>query len=231
MNNFIVPFIPVIDERDGRLIYIAEPFIIPPSFINLIVVMPFEFSITLEDVIDSPLNPTSDPSSIVKLTFWDLLETFPVFHNAHTFIIFHDSELDEIGKELQGLSHKFWGAMADPLLDSIHLSRRFYSFLKNRPLFEHPIFRKKILKECLDFHRRNGIVELDENDPVERPFFNRVLAERRLKYQKNTHLLVTIKKVESHLEKKAQFQAATLWDSLSTEGKILYYPPGNYPPI
>ena len=224
-------FVPTIDENDGRLIYVAEPYIRLQYFYKVIIAMPFEFSIALED--EEDINK-HDTSKIVKLTFWDLLETFDTLNIASSFIVYHDSELDEIGKQLQGFANQFWGASADNILDTIFISRQIYSWLKTRldtGKGMKNMFQEDMYKECLNFHKRNGIVGIDENDEVEKVFFERALLQRRRKHQKRKRIQASIAQVADLFEEEAYKKAARFWELIKDEGRIIYYPPGELPII
>ncbi len=225
LKNFFIYFIPKIDERDGNLIYIAEPFLKKEIPQQVIIVMPFEFSIILED--DSE-EEKFEPSRVVKLTFWDLLETFDPLTFAINFIIYHQKELDEIGKQLEGYKNQFWGASEDHILDEIFISRQIYHWLEQKlENAEDP----KLIQECIKFHKRNGIVEIDENDDIQKPFFERAVLLRRKQICDRERIQSSISKVTDQIEKEAYLKAKQLWENLKEDGRILYYPPGEMPII
>lgn len=228
---FIISFVPTVDETDGQPIYIADPFIIPHSLLKVLIIMPFEFSISLED---EPDQNRADPSPIVQLTFWDLLESSPKLKTAALFILYHDSELDEIGQAFQGYMNRYWGSSADPLLDSIYISRKLHSWLSSRVAtlsIPPPQLRTALYNECLNFHKRAGIVGIDEHDEVQRPFFDRAVLQRRQQHQNKSKTKATVKSVINALEQEASRIASSLWTELMTAGKILYYPPDKSPVI
>ena len=161
MNNEFVYFIPTLDETDGKLIYVAEPFIKLKYFEKAIVIMPHEFSIVLEE---DDEEQKREPSKIVKLTFWDLLQTFPTLNLAPIFIVYHNMDLDQIGKQLEGYGNQLWGAQVDHILDMVFISRELYSWLKER--LDTDEMDKNLVQECMNFHKRIGIVGIDENDEV-----------------------------------------------------------------
>ncbi|MHA1131797.1 MAG: hypothetical protein ACTSQQ_13430 [Candidatus Helarchaeota archaeon] len=222
LHDMFICFVPAIDETDGSLIYVAEPHINNNSVGKLIVVMPFEFSI----ILDGEREYKREVSKVVKLTFWDLLETFESLKNISNFIIFHKRELDEIGKQLEAYSNRFWGATANHILDSIFLSRRIYNWMEKQ---KEPITDEKIYEECLKFHKRNGIVEINENDEIQKFFFDRAVLMRKKEYERKKRIRTTITGVTEFLEQEAYRKAKQLWDKFKNEGKIIYYPPGEYP--
>ncbi|NVM30430.1 MAG: hypothetical protein HWN65_16415 [Candidatus Helarchaeota archaeon] len=229
MKNVIIPFIPTIDENDGRLVYVAEPFIRLKYFEKVIVIMPYEFSISLED--EEGIQKR-DASKIVKLTFWDLLETFSVLNIALNFIIYHESEIDEIGKHLEGIANKFWGVSTDHVLDTIFISRELYHWLEEQresKETDKKLFQDNLYREYLNFHKRNGIVGIDENDEVERVFFERALLLRKQQHVKRNRIQATIEGVADLFEREAFKKAERFWEQKLKEGKILYYPPDELP--
>ncbi len=231
LKDIIIPFIPTIDEKDGRLIYISEPFIHLKYLDKVIIIMPFEFSISLED---EDTKKRKETSKIVMLTFWDLLETFPTLNTASNFIIYHDSEIDEIGKQIIGYSNQFWGASDDQLLDAIFISRQIHAWLTSRmdtTAAKQKLFHKELYREFLTFHKRNGIVGLNEHDEIERPFFERALLLRRQAYEKKTKIQASVSGVAELYEQEAYKKALLFWEQQLENGKILYYPPGELPII
>jgi len=226
LNAVFVSFIPTIDENDGNLIYVAEPFIKLKYFEKAIILMPHEFSIVLEDDAEEQ---KAETSKIVKLTFWDLLETFPVLNIAATFIIYHNIELDQIGKQLEGYVNKLWGAQGDHILDAVYISRKLFSWLEER--LGTGEIEKNLVQECMNFHKRMGIVGIDENDEVQKYFFERALLMKRREHINRVKIQSTISGVADLFEKEAYLKAEQLWEKLKAEGKILYYPPGESPLI
>jgi hypothetical protein len=224
LNELTVYFIPVIDESDGRLIYMAEPLMKLQAVERVIIVTPYEFSIILEEEVRN----SEDASRIVKLTFWDLLETFEALKSASTFIVYHDSELDQIGKQLDAYSNQFWGARADNILDTIFLSREIYRWLETEIAKARDL---KIYEECLKFHKKNGLVEIDEEDDLQKPFFERGVFMRRRNFEKTQRVRDTISTVAERYEEEAYLHADQFWDNLRREGKLIYYPLGEYPLI
>jgi hypothetical protein len=223
LKNKYIHFIPTMDESDGKLIYIAEPFFKYRYFEKAIITMPFEFSITLEDEEEES---KKNPSKIVKLTFWDLLETFSVLNTASTFIIYHDKELDEIAKQLEGYLNQLWGSSEESILDSIYISRQIYHWMKERLEL---VKNKNLYEECMNYHKRMGIVGIDENDEVQKPFFERALLMRRKEQLERKKIRAVISGIEDKLEKDAYSKAEQLWEQLNGEGRILYYPPNEFP--
>jgi hypothetical protein len=219
-----VYFIPTIDEKDGKLTYVAEPFIRQKYFEKAMIVMPHEFSIVLEDE-----EQEKEPSKIVKLTFWDLLQTFPELNIAATFIIYHKQDLDKIGSQLEGIANQFWGANVDHLLDSIYISRALYEWLKGQ--LDSEDLDKDLVQECINFHKRKGIVDIDEKDPVQKAFFERALLMKRREQVKRVKIQASISGVADLFEKEAYVKAERFWDELKTAGRILYYPVGESPII
>ena len=204
-----------------RLKSMAEPLIKLQAVEKVIIVMPYEFSIALEDE-----DPNSRESSkIVKLTFWDLLKTFEALKSASNFIVYHDSELDQIGQQLDAYSNQFWGASADNILDTIFLSRQIYGWLETEIATTRD---RKIYEECLKFHRKNGLVEIDEEDDLQKPFFERAVLMRRRDFEKTQRVRGTISAVAERYEEEAYLHAEQLWDSFRRGGKLIYYPPGEY---
>ena len=221
MKDIFVYFIPIIDENDGQLHYIAETFIKLQNIEKVVTIMPFEFSIVLENEEEKRA-----PSKFVKLTFWDLLQTFEVLKIANNFIIYHDLELDEIGKQLEGYSNQFWGLSEDNIRQVIFISRQIYSWMEKR--FE--IARdKQLYHECMNFHKRNGIIGIDETDDVQKFFFERALLIRRSEQAKRQRVQATIAGVADLFEKEAYIKAEKFWEQLKEGGKIIYYPPGEFP--
>jgi len=223
LKNKFIHFIPTLDETDGNLIYIAEPFFKYRYFEKAIIVMPFEFSIILEDEAEEN---KKEPSKIVKLTFWDLLETFSVLNTASTFVIYHNKELDEIGKQLEGYLNQLWGSSDDTTLDSITISRYIYHWMEER---SESVENKKLYEECINYHKRMGIVGIDENDKVQKTFFERALLMRRKDQLERKKIRAVISGIEDKLEKESYVKAEQLWEQLAGEGRILYYPPQESP--
>jgi hypothetical protein len=165
----------------------------------------------------------------LELTFWDLLETFPVLNIAATFIIYHNIELDQIGKQLEGYVNQLWGAQGDQVLDAVYISRKLYSWLEER--LGTGEIEKNLVQECMNFHKRMGIVGIDENDEVQKYFFERALLMKRREHINRVKIQSTISGVADLFEKEAYLKAEQLWEKLKAEGKILYYPPGESPLI
>jgi len=224
LNAVVIYFIPTIDENDGNLIYVAEPFIKLKYFEKAIIVMPHEFSIVLEEEEEAQ---KVEPSRIVKLTFWDLVETFPALFIAATFIIYHNMELDQIGKQLEGYGNQIWGAQEDHILDMVSISRELYVWLKEQ--LGIGAMDKNLVQECMNFHKRLGIVGIDENDEVQKYFFERALLMKRREHINRVKIQSSISGVADLFEKEAYLKAEQFWEKLKGEGKILYFPPGESP--
>ncbi len=224
MNFVFVYFIPTIDETDGKLIYVAEPFIRQKYFEKAVIVMPQEFSIVLEEE-----EREKEPSKIVKLTFWDLLQTFPVLNIAATFIVYHKIDLDRIGRELEGFGNQGWGAKADHVLDAIYISRALYEWLKEQLDTEE--MDRDLVQDCMNFHKRRGIVGIDEGDDVQKAFFERALLMKRREHVKRVKIQSTISGVADLFEKEAYLKAERFWEELKAGGRILYYQIGESPII
>jgi len=219
-------FIPTLDENDGKLIYVAEPFIKQKYFEKAVIVMPKEFSIVLEDEGEEL---EKEPSKIVKLTFWDLLQTFPELNIAATFIVYHKLDLDRIGSQLEGIGNQLWGANFDHILDTIYISRALYEWLKKQLDTEE--MDKDLVQECINFHKRKGIVGIDENDPVQKVFFERAVLMKRKEHVKKGKIQASISGVADLFEKEAYLKADRFWEELKAAGRILYYQVGDSPLI
>ncbi|MDD1776825.1 MAG: hypothetical protein LUQ65_01555 [Candidatus Helarchaeota archaeon] len=226
MNSVFIYFIPTLDENDGKLIYVAEPFIKQKYFEKAVIVMPKEFSIVLEDEGEEL---EKEPSKIVKLTFWDLLQTFPELNIAATFIVYHKLDLDRIGSQLEGIGNQLWGANFDHILDTIYISRALYEWLKKQLDTEE--MDKDLVQECINFHKRKGIVGIDENDPVQKVFFERAVLMKRKEHVKKGKIQASISGVADLFEKEAYLKADRFWEELKAAGRILYYQVGDSPLI
>jgi hypothetical protein len=224
LNFVFVYFIPTLDETDGKLTYVAEPFIRQKFFEKAVIVMPQEFSIVLEDE-----EREKEPSKVVKLTFWDLLQTFPELNIAATFIVCHKPDLDRIGDQLSGFGNQLWGAKADHVLDTIYISRGLYEWLKEQLDTEE--MDRDLVQECMNFHKRKGIVGIDENDPVQKVFFDRAVLMKRREHVKKVKIQATISGVADLFEKEAYLKAERFWEELKAAGRILYYEVGESPII
>lgn len=221
-----VYFIPTLDENDGKLIYVAEPFIRQKYFEKAVIVMPKEFSIVLEDEDEER---EKEPSKIVKLTFWDLLHTFPELNIAATFIVYHKLDLDRIGSQLEGIRNQLWGAKADHVLDIIYISRALYEWLKEQ--LDSEEMDRDLVQECINFHKRKGIVGIDENDAVQKVFFDRAVLMKRRDHVKKVKIQASISGVADLFEKEAYLKAEKFWEELKAAGRILYYQAGESPII
>ncbi|MHA1652097.1 MAG: hypothetical protein ACTSYB_18085 [Candidatus Helarchaeota archaeon] len=185
--------------------------------------MPFEFSIILEDEREEE---NYEASKVVRLTFWDLLQTFEELNIASIFIIYHDKELDEIGKQLDAYSNQFWGASGDNIRDMIFISRQIYSWMEKRI---EEAQDKELYKECMKFHKRNGVIGIDEMDEVQKVFFERAVLMKKREYLRKKRVHATISGVQDLLEKEAYAKAEQFWEEYKKAGKIIYYPPGELP--
>ncbi|MHA1383379.1 MAG: hypothetical protein ACTSR3_06455 [Candidatus Helarchaeota archaeon] len=185
--------------------------------------MPEEFSIALDEEEDV------HPSIVVKLTFYDLIQTWPKLLNAEKIIIYHDLEIDRAGIELEGLGHKFWGMKNDPVLDYINIARNYYSWV-NDQIRKSKKVDDIILKFYLKFYLKEGIVEFDENDSLQKIIYDRLIAEKRRKLEKRKKYTGKLTpKLTKILSQQVKSQAIIEWDKLLRQGKLLYYPPKQKP--
>ena len=213
-------FIPSIDEFTGDLTYTFDLFESIDKIETLVIVMPEEFSIALEDEEED-----IHPSIVVKLTFYDLIQTWSNLLLADKIIIYHDIEIDRAGIELEGFRNKFWGIKNDPLLDFIHIGRKFYLWLQTQikneeiPNEEMYIFFSK-------FYQKECLVDFDETDSLQKIIYDSLMKQMRKIFEKRKKYTRKLtQKMFEILDQHYKNQAIIEWDNLMKQGKILYYAP------
>ncbi|MHA1379392.1 MAG: hypothetical protein ACTSRG_13525 [Candidatus Helarchaeota archaeon] len=181
--------------------------------------MPEEFSIAIDEEKDA------HPSIIVKLTFYDLIQTWPKLLAADKVIIYHDIEIDRAGIELEGVSHKFWGIKNDPTLDYIKIARAYFSWIQNQ-MGNKSKTNDSIYSFYSKFYRKEGIVDFDENNPLQKILYDRLLAEKRQKLERRKKYTCKLSpKMTKILDQQFKNEAIMKWDKLLKDGKLIYYPP------
>ncbi len=226
MSYIKIYFIPIVDEESGELVYSFELFKEVRVIDALVIVMPNEFSIQLD------FEPeTVHPSKIVKMTLYDILQTFPVLTKAKRIIIYHEGELDRAGMELGGVINALWGQYSSPdnsdhVMDSIYISREFYNWLK---FFAAELQDKDLLDSLSKYHQREGLVDFDLDDDLHDIIVQRIIEERRLILKNRRRIRKSMAKVSIPLEKAFEKKALKKWDRLFKDGIILYYKPGEKP--
>jgi hypothetical protein len=83
----------------------------------------------------------------------------------------------------------------------------------------------------MNFHKRGGIVGIDEGDDVQKVFFERALLMKRREHVKRVKIQSTISGVADLFEKEAYLKAERFWEELKAAGRILYYQIGESPII
>lgn len=228
MTSLKIYFLPIVDEQTGELVYSFEYISQPHVVSAFIVVMPKEFSIQL-DIEDESVHP----SKIVKMTLYDILQTYPVLEKAERIIIYHELELDRAGLELDGIISRFWGAHSTPdgqdhVLDSIHISREFFHWLK---FFGTEIYDNELKDALLKYHQKEGLVDFDLEDDLHDIIIQQIIKERRKVLKKRKKVRDSVSRVRFSMEKYYEQKAAKYWEKLMVGGKLLYYKPGERPPV
>ncbi len=207
----------MIESKDESLEYFVELYDNYFDLDHLIILMPFEFSIKLELDLEDMKEDAADP---IVLTFFDLLETFEELKTSKLISIYHEKQIDELGTELESIIKKFWDPIKDSILNEIEISRIFYDFLKTQPL--NPFIEENYKK----FYYKQGLVDFDLEDPIQKPLIDRLIEERK---RKNKFKRKTLKKISIYemkvIEEKMRILARSTWKKYVESGKLKYYPP------
>lgn len=218
-------FIPTIDEFTGDLIFTFDLFENIKDIESLVIIMPEEFSIALEDEDEDEVHP----SIIVKMTFYDLIQTWPKLLSSDKIIIYHDIEIDRAGMELEGICNKYWAIKNDPVLDLITIARKYFEWLQDQLKNKKPNIYL-MYNFFSKFYRKEGLVDFDETDSLQKIIFDRLLTEKKKDFEKRKKYTSKLTpKMEDILEKQIKNQAIIEWDKLVKNGKILYYAPKKKP--
>ena len=210
-------FIPMIESKDESLVFFVELFDNYNNLDHLIILMPFEFSIKLELDPEEMKEEVADP---VVLSFFDLLETFEEIKSAIKISIYHEKQIDELGAELESIVKKFWDPIKDIVLNEIQIGRKFHELLGNTTLnpFIEEIYKK--------FYYKQGLVDFDLEDSLQKPIIDRLIEERK---RKNRYKRKTLKKISTYemkmIEEKMRLLARETWRQYIISGKLKYHPP------
>ena len=217
MKEKYIVFIPMIESKDESLEYFVELFDNYNNLDHLIILMPLEFSIKLELDPEEMNQTVADP---VLLSFYDLLETFEELKSSKKISIYHEKQIDELGGELESIIKKFWDPMKDAVLNEIHTARKFYDVLKSWTL--NPFIEENYKK----FYYKQGLVDFDLDDSLQKPIIDRLIEERK---RKNQFKRKTLKKISPYemkmMEEKMKLLARETWKQYLESGKLKYHPP------
>ncbi|MFX1451933.1 MAG: hypothetical protein ACFFCM_13890 [Promethearchaeota archaeon] len=218
-------FIPTIDELSGDLTYTFDLFESIDNIETLIIVMPEEFSIALEDEEEEQVHP----SIVVKLTFYDLIQSWSKLLLSDKIIIYHDIEIDRAGIELEGLRNKFWGSKNDPIIDFIHIARNYFRWLQDQ-ISNEKTLNKEMYVFFSKFYQKEGLVDFDETDSLQKIIFDSLIKQMRTIFEKRKKYTRKLtKKMFEILDQHYKNQAIIEWDNLMKQGKLLYYAPKKKP--
>ena len=186
--------------------------------------MPEEFSIALEDEEEDV-----HPSIVVKLTFYDLIQTWSKLLLADKIIIYHDIEIDRAGIELEGFRNKFWGIKNDPLLDFIQIGRKYYVWLQQQ-IKNVDIRNKEMYSFFSKFYQKECLVDFDETDSLQKIIYDSLIKQMRKIFEKRKKYTRKLtQKIYEILDQHYKNQAIIEWENLMKQGKLLYYPPKKKP--
>jgi hypothetical protein len=169
------------------------------------------------------------PSIIVKMTFYDLIQTWSKLLDSEKIVVYHDIEIDRAGIELEGLGNKFWGMKSDPVLDFIRIAREYHSWLQFQ-IKTNKVTDEMMFKFFSRFYQKEGLVDFNEKDPLQKIIYDRLIAEKRKELKKRKKYLGKLRpEMTNILELQVKNQAIMEWDRLFKNGKLLYYPPKKKP--
>lgn len=212
-------FVPRIDESDGEVIFsttITKFEINKNTSDTAVIIMPKEFSIALEGE-----NPEEEhPSSIVKMMFFDLAQNFKDIIAFDKIIIFHNGILDKYADLLNQIRNKIYGSKSI-IMDIIKISREFYSKVENFYYDD-----KKMFNVIRKYYKKEGLIDLDENDELQKIIFDQIIKKREAIYNRKDRIRPNVIKIISgYIENAYKIQANSFWKKLKEKGKIIYYPP------
>ncbi|MHA1785084.1 MAG: hypothetical protein ACTSVE_07780, partial [Candidatus Helarchaeota archaeon] len=152
--------------------------------------------------------------------FYDLMETFETLKSSQKISIYHENQIDQLAFELESIWKRFWDPSKDPIVNNVQVARIFYDLLEKttlNPFIEY--FYKK-------YYKKEGLVDFDLEDPLQKPIINRLFEERRSNQQSKQETLMNFSRFQIELiEKRIKISARLLWERYVESGKLHYHLP------
>ncbi|MHA1229731.1 MAG: hypothetical protein ACTSRP_05805 [Candidatus Helarchaeota archaeon] len=226
MNNnepLFIYFIPMVNEDNGEVIFstaISEFEVNSNRSDTAVIIMPFEFA----SVHDERNKEEDHASSLVKLMVYTLIERFSKLLIFDKIIIFHNSMLDEYASILSEIVDEYYGK--DTLImDLIKISREFCKRMDDVNFID-----KRMFDEIKKYHKKAGLVDLDETDELQKIVFDQLIKKRKIILEKKRRYKSRMNNIVlGYVEKTYELEAFQKWEDLKKKGKIIYYPPGILP--
>ena len=80
------------------------------------------------------------------------------------------------------------------------------------------------------FYQKEGLVDFDETDPVQKIIYDRLVEEKRANLKKRRHYTSKLTpRMTEILDQQIKKRAISEWDRLLKNGKLLYYAPKKKP--
>jgi len=220
-DPLFIYFIPIIIEESGEITYhpvITEFEINKNKSDTLVVIMPNEFSIN----IDEDEHNGDHPSELVKIMFYNLIDTYPKLKTYDKIIIYHNANLDKYADLLYEIKNEYYGR--DKIInDIIKIAREFY-----KRMVEIPYYDKKMYNTIRNYYKRLGLVDFDETDDLQKIIYDQLIKNREIILKKRKKIKSNLNKIAlDYIGKSFKIQAENIWEKF--KGKIIYYPPGILP--